>query len=101
MNASCLSPEGVAMIGCLESLFGRLISLAASFAGILFLIMLLIGGFRYLFSGGDAKKTEGATGTLTAAILGLVLVVSAYLILLLISNFTGLPDLLKFQIPNF
>lgn len=98
-NDPCIYQDTL-QISCLESLFGRIIGLVASFAGIIFFIMLLIGGFKYLFSGGDAKKTESAKGTLTAAFLGLVLIVAAYIFLQLIGAFTGL-DLTHFQIVNF
>lgn len=99
MDPNC-TVAGVAQIACLESLFGRIVGLIASLAGMIFFIMLLVGGFKYLFSSGDAKKAESAKGTLTAAFLGLVLIVAAYIFLRLIGTFTGL-DLTHFQIVNF
>lgn len=102
-NDPCLGTgdaAGVAQLSCLEPLFARIVSLVASFAGIIFFIMLLVGGFRYLFSGGDAKAAEAAKGTLTAAFLGLVLIVASYIILRVIGSFTGL-DLTIFKITNF
>jgi hypothetical protein len=62
--------------------------------------MLLVGGFKWLTSGGDAKKTEQARGTLTAAIFGLILIVSGYIILNIIQYFTGL-NVTVFKIPTF
>lgn len=100
MNPNCLSPEGVAQIGCITSLFGRIVNLVAAFAGVVFFIMLLVGGFRYLFSAGDAKQTEAAKGTLTAALLGLILIVASYVILRLIASFTGLQNLTIFNLTN-
>lgn len=99
MDPACLFGD-VAQIKCLESLFARIIGLVASFAGIIFLIMFLIGGFRYLLSGGEPKKVEGAKGTITAAFLGLLLIVSGYIILRLLSAFTGI-DLTVFKIVGF
>ena len=61
-------------------------------------IMLLVGGFNFLFAGGDQKKLEQARGTLTGAIIGLVVIVSAYLILNTIGIFTGVTDVTKFRI---
>lgn len=92
--------NGAASIGCLEPLFGSLIGVAATFAGFLFFVMILVGGFRYLFAGGDPKKVEGARGTLTAAFLGLVLVVGSYIIIRLLEAFTGL-NLSIFEIQVF
>lgn len=94
------STPDIFTIRCLEPLFGQVISFVTALAGILFFIMLVVGGIKYLFSGGNPKATESARGTITAAVLGLILIVAAYLILLLLSNFTGL-DLTTFSIPQF
>lgn len=99
-NDPCLI-QGVAQITCLEPLFQRIVSLVATFAGVIFFIMLVVGGFRYLLSAGDAKKTEAAKGTLTAAFLGLVLIVAAYLLIYIVARFTGLKDLTTFRILQF
>jgi hypothetical protein len=61
------------------------------FAGIALFIMLVVGGFRYITSGGNPKAVESARNTLTYAILGMVLLASAYLILRFIGVFTGAP----------
>ncbi len=90
----------VAQIGCLEPIFARFIGIVATLAGVVFMIMFIVGGYKYLFSGGDPKKAEAAKGTLTAAFLGLILIVSAYLILNIISSVTGF-NLTTFQIVNF
>ncbi|MEK7165420.1 MAG: hypothetical protein AAB874_01255 [Patescibacteria group bacterium] len=96
----CLTTE-VAQIKCLEPLFERFILVVASLAGFVFLAMLLVGGFRYLFSGGNAKAAEAAKGTMTAAFLGMVLLVSAFIILNIIASFTGLETLKTFRIVTF
>lgn len=99
-NDPCLGTDeaaGVAQLSCLEPIFARIVTIVASLAGIVFFIMLVVGGFRYLFSGGDPKAAEGAKGTLTAAFLGLALIVAAYIILRLISSFTGI-DVTIFRI---
>ena len=51
--------------------------------------MLIMGGFRYITSGGDQKKASEARGTLTFAIIGLVVIAGAFLILRFIEDFTG------------
>ncbi len=91
----------VATIKCLEPLFKQVISSTIGLAGIALFIMLLIAGFTYLFAGGDQKKLEQAKGTLTNAVIGLVVIVVAYLILRTIGVFTGLEDTItKFEIPT-
>lgn len=49
-------------------------------AGLIFFIVLLIGGIRYLTAGGDEKATMQARQTLTNAFIGLVIVVASFLI---------------------
>ena len=63
------------------------------FAGIIAFFLLILGGVRYIMSGGDAKKTEEARNMLTVAILGFALVVVAAMIYPLLQKFFGLPKL--------
>jgi TRAP-type C4-dicarboxylate transport system permease small subunit len=76
-------------ISDLEAVFARVVSVAIGFAGLALFIMLLVGGFKYLTSGGNPKSAEAASKIITYAIGGLVLVALAYLILLFIETFTG------------
>lgn len=82
----------------LQGIFSNVVSVAIGLAGIGFFVMFVIGGFSYLTAGGDTGKVEGAKKTLTYAIGGLVLIVLSFLILNLISSFTGVGGILKFQI---
>jgi len=88
----------VATIQSLETLFGNALGAIVSLAGVALFLMFIVGGFSFLFSGGDQKKLEQAKGTLTSAIIGLVVIIAAYLILRLISTMTGLPEILKFDL---
>jgi len=81
--------DQIATISNLSCVFGNLVSYALGFAGIVLFILLLIGGFRFITSGGDPKAIEGARKTLTSAIIGLILILVSYLIFILISNITG------------
>lgn len=81
----------VARISDFEAIFENLVGTLLGFAGITLFLMLILGGFKYITAGGDPKALEGAKKTLTYAILGIVLIASAYLILLLIEQFTGAP----------
>jgi len=55
--------------------------------------MLVSGGFKYITAGSSPDRSQSAKNTITYAILGIVLAASAYLILQLISWFTGAPIL--------
>lgn len=94
----CISDGGAATIKCLEPLFQNIVAAVMALSGVALFVMLLVGGFNFLFSGGDQKKLEAARGTLTNAIIGLVVIVLAFLILKTISVFTGLPQILDFKV---
>jgi TRAP-type C4-dicarboxylate transport system permease small subunit len=89
--------NGVATLKGLEVVFGNVVTLVLGLAGLVLFIMLIIGGFKYITSAGDPKATQAAGKTITAAILGLVLISLAYLILVFISRFTGV-DVTQFRI---
>lgn len=77
-------------VGGAVGFFYRVILL---FAGIIAFFLLLLGGIRYMISGGDVKKTEEARNMLTMAIIGFALVVLAAMIYPLFQSFFGLPKL--------
>ena len=57
---------------------------------ILSLFFLIFGGIKWITSGGDKEKLGSAQKTITAAIIGLALAFSAWVILTLVFNFFGL-----------
>lgn len=66
------------------------VNLIFAFAGIIFMIMLFIGGLNYLMAGGDVKNAQAARDRLKNAFIGLVIVVAAFAITTLILNVLGL-----------
>lgn len=90
--------NGVATIRSFETLFTNLVTAIVSIAGIALFIMLLVGGFKFLFSAGDQKQLEEARGTITSAIIGLVVIVAAYLILRTVATFTGVTGITNFNL---
>lgn len=60
-------------------------------AGVIFLVLLIFGGFTFIVSagGGDAKKAEQSKKTITAAATGLVLIFASYWIIQIIEIITG------------
>ncbi len=61
-------------------------------AGVIFLVLLIFGGFTFIVSAGsgDAKKSEHSKQTITAAVTGLVLVFASYWIIQIIEILTGI-----------
>lgn len=66
------------------------ITLALVIAAIIFFFMLVIGGIKWIMSGGDKAQTEGARNQITAALVGLVIVFAAWAIAQLIGTFFGI-----------
>lgn len=56
---------------------------------VLAFIFLVIGGIKWILSGGDKGGTEAAKGTITAALIGLIIVFLAWAFLNLVGNFFG------------
>lgn len=96
-----IDPSGakVATIQAIECVLAQFLQIAIRFAGIVVFIMLIAGGFKYLTAGGDQKAIESAEGTITYAILGLVLMIVSWFILLFIKEFTNIGDI-QFIIPR-
>jgi len=92
--------EGVATIQCLAPLFANLIKTVVAFGAVALFMMLVVGGFKLLSSGGDPKKLQEAQGSVTQAIIGIAIMSVAYLIILTIEQFTGV-GITDFTFPEF
>lgn len=94
---------GSDFVNLTEFTVANLISWAVTFvliiAAVIFFFMLVIGGIKWITSGGDKAQTEGARGQITAALIGLVIVFSAWAIIILVGEFFGI-NLLNFSISN-
>ncbi len=62
------------------TLIGQLIGVALSLLGILFLVLMIYGGFLWMTARGDGGQIDSAKGLMTAAVIGLIIVLSAYAI---------------------
>lgn len=67
------------------ALFTAIIGFAIAAAGLVFFFMLIWGGIRYMLSRGDDKALGAARGTLTTAIIGLLIIVAAFVIINIVS----------------
>ena len=72
--------------GCPENLFGdmgvfkQVTNIVLYIVGVIAVIMLIIGGIKYVVSGGDAKKVTDAKNTVLYAIIGLIVCFLAFAI---------------------
>ncbi len=89
-NASALTLQEGAQAaqcdGCPSELFGdmgvfrQVTNVILYIVGIIAVIMLIIGGIKYVVSGGDSKKVTDAKNTVLYAIIGLVVCFLAFAI---------------------
>ncbi len=83
----------------LPKLISGFLSLILVLAGLVFFFILVIGGIKWILSGGDKAHTEGARNQITAALVGLVIVFSAWAIAKLLQAFFGI-NILQLDIPQ-
>ena len=58
----------------------QIINVALGFLGIIAVVIVLIGGFKYMISGGQQEKTTQAKQYIVAGIIGLAIILSAWAI---------------------
>ncbi len=99
-----LKPAGgtdFAALGSLTvpSIISALIRFTVVVAAIVFFFILVIGGIRWIASGGDKAQTEAARSQITSALVGLVIVFAAWAIVALINTFFHI-DIFSLSIPT-
>ncbi|PIV01582.1 hypothetical protein COS54_00790 [Candidatus Shapirobacteria bacterium CG03_land_8_20_14_0_80_39_12] len=75
------------------------VNLLLILAALLFFFMLVVGGIQWIVSGGDKTGSENARKKITSALVGLVIVFSAWAIVKLIGALFGI-EILNFTIPQ-
>lgn len=83
----------------LEPMVENVVRAVLGLAGITLFILIVLGGFQLITSGGDPGKVQAAWKTITFAIGGLVVILLSILILRFIYVFTGV-NVLEFKIVN-
>lgn len=83
-NLSNCDPSGAPKT--LSDTIATVINILSVFGGALAVIMLIIGGFRYIVSAGNAEQAKNARSTILYAIIGLVIVATAQLIVHFVIN---------------
>lgn len=61
-------------------LISQIIRIVLSFLGIIFLVLMILAGFRWMTAAGNEETVKKAQGTIKTAIIGLVIVLAAYAI---------------------
>lgn len=75
--------------GSITAAARKIVNLISIVVGIVAVIMIIFGGFRYITSGGDSGKVGNAKNSLIYAIVGLIIVALAQLIVRFVLNQSG------------
>lgn len=77
-SADCTDPS--IGTGHLNDLLTTVINIFSAVVGVIAVLMIIVGGLRYITSGGDSGKVSAAKTTIIYALIGLVVVALAQLI---------------------
>ncbi len=82
-------PNQPAGVKELQALIQRLLNVGVALAFIALTAVLVWAGIKFLTSGGDQKQIQSAYDMITWAVIGILFLALAWIIILLIENFTG------------
>lgn len=86
-NGSCATDSSAGTT--LGSIINTVINVFSIVVGAVSVIMIIVGGFRYITSGGNDQSVAGAKNTIIYALIGLVIVVLAQVIVHYVVNRLG------------
>ena len=92
--------QDVATIKGIECLIANIFTVAISLIGMTAFLMFIVGSVMWLVSGGSPENTKKARDTLLYAVIGIVIALSAFIVLNLVSGFTGVDSIKEFRIPS-
>jgi len=95
-SVDCSASGATVTIDCFKIVFWNLVSALVLFVGLIALVMFIIGGYKFMNSSGDPKKLESAKHNFTYGLLGLSIVLLAFLIVNIIATVTGVPCITSF-----
>ncbi|MBU1104296.1 hypothetical protein L6255_04040 [Candidatus Parcubacteria bacterium] len=72
------------------SFFSFAIRILFALGGILMLVFLIMGGIRYITSGGDKLQAQGARDMITNALIGIIIIAASYAIATLLNSLFGI-----------
>jgi len=91
---SIIPPKGVPNPGnaflSTQNIIQVSITLIIIIATLAALAVIIFGGIRWIVSGGDKEKLQGARNMITYALVGLIVIFLSYFIINTISNFFGI-----------
>jgi len=84
-------------IGCL---IANILSVSLTIIGIAGFVMIVYAAFYMMLMGSNSQGTEKAKNTITMAVVGIILALSSFIIINIISEFTGINLVKNISIPG-
>ena len=99
INSGCVV-DGVASIQGIGCLLANVLSVALTLLGLTGFVMIIYAAFNWMLSGGKSQEVEKSKNSITFAIIGIILALSAFIIINLLAEFTGIKLIKQFSIPG-
>ena len=99
INLQTAQRRGILASTSLNTVVQNAITLVFTLAGVAVLAFLILGAFQWVTSGGAKDKVDNARKTITAALVGLLLLGLAFLIVRVVGQIVGFDVLTQFQVP--
>lgn len=80
------SGSGVAEDTELSELLVRIINVLLALAGLVAVVFLIVGGFRYITAGGNEEAAESGKKAIVNAVIGIVVIILSFVIVRVVSN---------------
>lgn len=74
------------MVQDIPSAIGRVIGIVLSFIGLAFFVLMVYGGVIWMFARGNDQEVSRAKDLIQSAIIGLIIVLSAYALTIFVGN---------------
>lgn len=84
VTESSLAQAGV--VSSLQVSIGKAVATFLALLGILFLVLMIYGGFIWMIARGNEQEVEKAKNLIQSAVIGLIIIISAYAVTIFLSN---------------
>jgi len=99
INENCVK-DGTATIQGIGCMLANVLSVVLTLIGMAGFVMIIYAAFTMLLSAGKSQQVEKSKNTITFAIIGIILALSAFIIINLLASFTGIDEIRTFLIPG-
>ena len=89
-NGACTPGDNTAGTTRINTIITQVVRIFSAIVGVVSIIMIIYGGFKYISSGGDSSKVTEAKNTIIYAIIGLAVVALAqFIVKFVLDKVTG------------